>query len=183
MRRLLLAAAILFAPALASHAQAPTLPSADSVLSQAKSTAAAEHKSILLTFSASWCGPCHLFERFLEDPAIKPIMDKAFVIASLDVQEHRNDERHANSPGGEALMATLGGAESGVPFITMLDPAGKPIVDSLRPDKGGKSNIGYPAIPVEIDWFMHMLQQAAPTLTPADRATIKQWLDDHMPHR
>jgi thiol-disulfide isomerase/thioredoxin len=180
MRRLLLAAFILCSPAFPSLAQTPTLPSAETVLAHAKSTAAAEHKNILLTFSASWCGPCHLFERFLEDPAIHPIMDKAFVLAALDVQEH--DDRHANSPGGETLMASLGGAESGIPFIAMLTPTGKPIVDSLRPDNGGKSNIGYPAIPVEIDWFMHMLQLAAPSLTPADRATVKQWLDARMSH-
>jgi thiol-disulfide isomerase/thioredoxin len=182
MRRLLLAAFILCSPVLALHAQAPTLLSADTVLAQAKSTAAAEHKNILLTFSASWCGPCHLFEHFLEDPTIKPIMDKAFVFAALDVEERPNDRRHTNSPGGEELMASLGGAQSGIPFITMLNPAGRPIVDSLRPDHRSKSNIGYPAVPVEIDWFMHMLQLAAPDLTPADRATIKQWLDDHAPH-
>jgi hypothetical protein len=79
-------------------------------------------------------------------------------------------------------MASLGGAESGIPFLVALTPAGKPIVDSLRPDNGGKSNIGYPAIPVEIDWFMHMLEVAAPALTPTDRATVKQWLDAHMIH-
>jgi hypothetical protein len=30
---------------------------------------------------------------------------------------------------------------------------------------------------------MHMLQLAAPTLTPADRATVKQWLDARMIQR
>jgi thiol-disulfide isomerase/thioredoxin len=174
-------AALLFFFALALRAQVPTVPAADSVLAQAKSTAAAEHKNILLTFSASWCGPCHLFQHFLEDPAIEPIMEKSFVIATLDVQEH--DGRHANSPGGEELMAALGGAGSGIPFLTMLTPGGKPIVDSLHPDRGGKSNIGYPDLPVEIDWFMQMLDRAAPSLTPADRATIKRWLDSHSTHR
>ena len=164
--------------ALSAHSQAPALPTADTVLAQAKTTASAEHKNILLTFSASWCCPCHLFEAFLKDPAIHPIMAKAFVITSLDVEERPNDPRHANSPGGEALMTSLGGGNS-VPFIAMLSPDGQPIVDSLRPDKGGKSNIGYPAIPVEIDWFMQMLRKAAPTLIPADTATIKQWLDAH----
>ncbi len=178
MRRLLLAAAILLVPSLTLHAQ--SLPSAETVLAHAKSTAAAEHKNILLTFSASWCGPCHMFEHFLEDPAISPIMQKAFVLAALDVQER--SPSHPENPGGETLMASLGGAESGIPFLVALTPAGKPIVDSLRPDHGSKSNIGYPAIPVEIDWFMHMLEVAAPALTPADRATVKQWLDAHMSH-
>jgi hypothetical protein len=176
----LIALALLATAAIAT-AQAPVLPSAHDVMAQAESRAAAEHKNILLTFSASWCGPCKMFERFLQDPVIHPIMDKAFVMDRLDVGEHPSDTKHADSPGGEALRTALGGQDAGYPYIVMLDPAGKPIADSFLPNKprDGSGNIGYPALPVEVDWFMQMLQKAAPSLTAQDRATIHTWLTAH----
>jgi hypothetical protein len=150
-------------------------------MSQAEAQAAAQHKNILLSFSASWCGPCHMFEHFVADPAIAPIMNKASGLTTLDVGEHPTDTRHHDTPGAVALRANLGGDTAGYPYLIMLDPTGKPIVNSLRPDPKtpGGNNIGYPAIPVEIDWFMHMLQKAAPQLTPQDTATIHTWLTAH----
>lgn len=169
---------LLSTPLIAQTAPEPT---ADQILSQARSTAAAEHKNILLAFSASWCGPCHMFEHFVADPTIAPIMNKAFVLERLDVGEHPTDTKHHDTPGAVDLRAHLGGATAGYPYLIMLDPAGHPIVNSLRPDPKmpAGNNIGYPAIPVEIDWFMHMLQKAAPTLTPQDTATIHAWLTAH----
>ena len=168
-------------PYLFATTDAPTaisLPSADEVMAQAKTKAAAEHKNILLVFSASWCGPCHLFEAFLRDPATGTIMDKNFVTARLDVGERPGDKRHSDSPGAEAFRSSLHGADAGYPFIVMLDSTGKVIVNSYRPAKGsGKGeNIGYPALPVQIDWFMKMLQQAAPALSSQETKTIQSWL-------
>jgi hypothetical protein len=62
----------------------------------------------------------------------------------------------------------------------MLDPAGKPIVNSFCPaslkcDPAGE-NIGYPATPPEIAWFMQMLRQAAPALLPKEADTLQTWL-------
>jgi thiol:disulfide interchange protein len=170
--------AALLATAAIAGAQAPALPPAHDVLAKAQARAAAEHKNILLTFSASWCGPCKMFDHFLVDPEIHPIMDKAFVMDRLDVGEHPNDTKHSDSPGGETLMATLGGKDVGYPFIIMLNPTGKPIVDSLRTSKPD-SNVGYPALPIEVDWFMQMLQKAAPTLSPQETSTIRNWLTAH----
>jgi thiol-disulfide isomerase/thioredoxin len=174
--RTALAATALLIPTFA-HAQA----TADQIFSQAKATAAAQHKNILLVFSASWCGPCHMFEHFLTDPANKPILNKAFVIETLDVGEQPTDTKHHDTPGAVALRASLGGATAGYPYLIMLDPAGHPIINSLRPDPKmpGGNNIGYPAVPVEVAWFMQMLQKSAPALTPQDTATLHAWLTAH----
>jgi thiol-disulfide isomerase/thioredoxin len=174
--RTALAAAALFLP-ITLHAE----PTANDILSQARATAGAQHKNVLLIFSASWCGPCHMFARFLDDPAIAPIMNKAFVITTLDVGEQPTDTKHHDTPGAVALRASLGGDTAGYPYLIMLTPTGHPIINSLRPDPSAPAggNIGYPAVPAEIDWFLQMLQKSAPTLTPQDTATIHTWLTAH----
>jgi thiol-disulfide isomerase/thioredoxin len=174
--RITLVAAALILPTIL-HAE----PTANDILSGARATATAQHKNILLVFSASWCGPCHMFARFLDDPTIAPIMNKAFVITTLDVGEQPTDTKHHDTPGAVALRAQLGGGTAGYPYLIMLTPAGHPIINSLRPDPTAPAggNIGYPAVPAEIDWFMQMLQKSAPTLTPQDTATLHNWLTAH----
>jgi thiol-disulfide isomerase/thioredoxin len=156
-------------------------PTADQILSQSRATAAAQHKNILLIFGASWCGPCHMFQHFLDDPTIAPIMNKAFVITTLDADELTTDTKHHDTPGAVDLRAKLGGGAVGIPYLVMLTPAGHPIINSLRPDPKAPAggNIGYPAVPAEVDWFMQMLQKSAPTLTPQDTAAIHAWLTAH----
>jgi hypothetical protein len=50
-----------------------------------------------------------------------------------------------------------------------LDAQGGLIVTSKH--KG--ANIGYPAEPAGIDWFMQMVKRAAPGITEEDRKTIE----------
>jgi len=154
--------------------------SADEVMARAKNQAAAEHKNILLMFGASWCVNCRLFDKFLADPAIHPIMDKAFVFVDMNTGESPNDKRHTNLPGGEKLQASLGGKGAGWPYIVMLDPNGKRLADSTRPaDRGHGGNIGYPSAPYEIDWFVEMMKTAEPSLSAQDITTLRDWLTAH----
>ena len=122
-----------------------------------------------------------MFEAFLKDPKTGPIMDKYFVDARLDVGEHPNDPHHSNSPGAEALRASLKGADAGYPFLVMLDAQGHPIVNSFCPSgcTPPGENIGYPATPGEIAWFMKMLHQAAPAISAPEAKTVEAWLDQH----
>jgi hypothetical protein len=179
--RIALAIALLAAPALAQSASADAGVTADEVMTRVESKAAAEHKNILLMFGASWCGNCHLFDKFLADPKMHPIMDKLFVFVDLATGEQSGDKRHANIPGGQKLQASLGGRDAGYPYIVMLDSGGNLLADSVAPrgNHGSGGNIGYPDSPSEIAWFMEMLKKGAPTLSTEERASIRDWLKSH----
>jgi hypothetical protein len=154
---------------------------AQQILTQAESQAASEHKNLLLVFSASWCVPCHMFESFLTDRKAGPIISGHFVVARFDVGERKDDKKHADTPGAVDLRASLKGADAGYPFLVMADAGGQPIVNSFCPSgcKPAGENIGYPATPGEIDWFMQMLRQSAPSISAKDTKTIRAWLDAH----
>lgn len=123
-----------------------------------------------------------MYERYLDDSHMKPILDKAFVVQRIDVGERASDPKHADTPGGDWLRAELGAkGEPGFPFIVMTDPNGKPIVNSYVDDKPDE-NVGYPVLPQEVDWYMEMLKRAAPTLTPAELAETRTWLKTHSLH-
>src|SRR6266496_6096305 len=124
-------------------------PSADQVLSPAKSKAVSEHKAIFLHFGASWCGWCKRLDAFLERADIKPVFEKYFVPVKLVVQE--NDKNKAlEHAGADAWFKKVGGPE-GLPFSAFLDSKGTMIVNSKRPSNTAPAggNIGYPAKPEE----------------------------------
>ena len=177
MRRILPMAALQFLLCFSAHA-AQQPPSAEEVMATAKSEAVAEHKPIFLVFGASWCPPCRQMEVFMGDQKIRPILEKYFVIATLHVLEQRGKHPELNSPGSEKLLGDYGGESMGVPFIVFADDHGQLIINSNRPvkSKPAGENVGYPALPVEIDWFMTMLKKTVPTLPKADADTIENWL-------
>jgi thiol-disulfide isomerase/thioredoxin len=147
-----------------SYAEAPTV---DQVLVSAKEKAAAEHKAIFVHFGASWCGWCRRLDAFLERPDIKPVFEKYFIPVKLVVQENDKNKALENA-GADALLKKVGGP-SGLPFSAFLDAKGVMIVNSKRDGQ----NIGYPAQPAEIDFFVQMMKKAAPTMSPDDLKTIE----------
>ncbi len=177
MRRILPLFALALFICFSAHA-AQQRQSAEQVLASAESAAVAQHKPIFLVFGASWCPPCRQMEVFVENPKIRPILEKYFVLANLNVLEQRGKHPELNNPGSEKLLADYGGESMGVPFIVFLDAQGPLLMNSIRPvsRKSKGENIGYPALPVEIDWFMAMLRKTIPPLTKADADTIEMWL-------
>lgn len=142
-------------------------PTAEQVLAEAKTKATDEHKTIFLHFGASWRIWCRRLEAFLDRPDIKPVFEKYFVPVKLVVQENAKNKALEN-PGADALLTQLGGP-SGLPYCAFLDAQGALIVNSKRDGQ----NIGYPAQPVEIDYFAEMMKKAAPNMAESDRKQIE----------
>jgi len=71
----------------------------------------------------------------MEDPKIRPILERYFVIATLHVLEQRGKHPELNIPGSEKLLGDYGGESMGVPFIVFADEQGQRIVNSNRPIK------------------------------------------------
>ncbi len=166
MKKLLLAIALLTISSATLLAEPP--PSSDKVMAEVKQKAAAENKTIFVHFGASWCIWCKRLDAFLDRPDIKPVFEKYFVPVKLDVQEH-DDKKNLENPGADKLMAKLDGTKGGLPYFAFLTVSGEPIANSMN----NGDNVGYPAEPGEIDYFLRIIKKAAPQMTDADIHTIE----------
>ena len=148
-------------------------PGADNLIAEARTKATAEKKSIYVHFGASWCGWCKRLDAFLERADIKPVFEKYFVPVKLVVQENDKNKALENA-GADAWLKKVGGPE-GLPFSAFLDNKGKLIVNSKLSSNAGPAggNIGYPAGPEEIDWFLTMMKRAAPKIAEDDLKVIE----------
>ncbi len=139
-----------------TQTKAKPLP-ANVVLSGAYSKAAKEHKKVLLIFHASWCGWCRKMEASLNDATVKPLIDKNYVTAYLDVLENIKDKSLENA-GAVDSLTHYDGKDSGLPFWTVLDKNRNVLAKSE--DKLG-GNIGCPASEAEVRAFIQILKQTS----------------------
>jgi len=160
--------AIFLVLSLMTSASLAETPSAEQVLTAAKTKAAAEQKAIFVHFGASWCGWCKKLDAYLVQPDVKPVFEKYFVPVKLVMGEHP-PQKDLENAGADDLAKKLGGP--GFPFHAFLDAQGALIVNSNR--EPGRQNIGYPAEPDEVDWFLQMIKKAAPKITDADLKALE----------
>ena len=106
-------------------------------------------------------------------PDAGPVLARHFVVINLTVRE-RDDKTHLEHPGGNALMDSWDGADAGLPFYVFLDRTGSKVADSNAMPDG--TNIGFPALPEEIDAFLDLMARAAPALSSAERDILDNYL-------
>ena len=138
-------------------------PSAESLLATAVKQAKAEGKNVFVEFGASWCGPCLQLEKFLEAPAVKPIVSNAFVVVRLTVLERGSKEK-LNNPGAEDLLRKWNNNETGIPFYLVLDQTGQPI-----PNASG-IGFGRPGVSTG-SAIVSLFERTGARITPADTRT------------
>lgn len=130
---------------------------AELVLKKALTEAQAKNKNVFLIFHASWCKWCHVMEKNMNLPETKPIFEKKFVTAYVDVQE-MGDKKKLENPGGEELMTQYKGKDAGLPFWLVLNPQGEVIVDSFN---NKNENLGCPSTAEEVDMFASKLKKSS----------------------
>lgn len=118
------AAALLFATlAAASPAIAAPAPAASKEktawrtdLTAALADATLQNKTVLLRFTANWCGPCRVMDaRVWPDPTVQAALDKKFISVKSDVDEEASQ-----------VLAQKYGIR-GVPTLLLLDGKGTEI--------------------------------------------------------
>jgi hypothetical protein len=133
------------------RSQVPQPPDAHELLAAALDRAQQENKRVLIQETATWCGPCHLLSRFLEDHRV---WEKDYVSVKMD---HR-------WTGARELMAELrGDADGGIPWFAILDASGAILATSN--DLHTTRNIGYPSETSGQAHFKSMLQGTRQRLT------------------
>jgi hypothetical protein len=117
------------------------------------SSAKQNNKKLFLVFGWEGCGWCRRLDKYHNDPKVKNILNRYFMISYIDIYKSTN---------GQDLFKKYG--KDGTPSWTVFDSQGKIIVDSDL----GKGNIGYPATEDELNSYIIAIKKAVPNLSQSD---------------
>src|SRR5262245_40287093 len=135
---------------------------AEATLSSTKARAKQEGKHVFLLFVAPECDWCDCFDRYHDDPEVRRLVDKYFVLARVAVKA---------TPGGEPTYLAHGGTR-GAPAFTPRDHH----CAFLASSGYAGNNIGFPANEEEVNRYIECLKTACPKLTDEDVAVLRRKL-------
>jgi thiol-disulfide isomerase/thioredoxin len=141
----------------------PTAPAAETLLTAALRTAAAENKVVFIVFGASWCPPCRELDAFLDSPGASKVLSRHYVLLHLTIWEN-NDKSVLNNPGAEELFEKWGGRGGGIPFVAFTDTTGRTIASG---------HLDAPGKPAEGRKLITLFDRTAPHMSAEDRAALR----------
>lgn len=136
---------------------------AEAVVADALAGASAEHKRVLLTFGAPWCGWCHRLERYLARPEVAKALADDFIVRKVDIDRMTH---------GRDVIGRYRKVDGGIPWYVVLDADGK----ALGTADADFGNIGYPFEPNEIDAFIKLFESQG-VLEPAQLDALRKGLE------
>lgn len=144
------------------YSYAQSVPSATEVWKAAEQEAAAENKNVFIIFHASWCVWCHRMDSAMNEPALKPLFEKNYVIRHLTVDES-DKFKHLENSGADAFRKKYGGEGQGIPYWLIFNSKGELLQDSRLEGADGKAgnNVGCPARPEEVAYFIEVLNKTS----------------------
>lgn len=133
----------------ASHAEKKAIydPHADAKadIAAAVERAAKENKHVLIQWGANWCGWCHkLHDFFAQDREAKALLDAGYITVLVDTDTNK------------ALLEEMAVKPQGIPYLTVLDGAGKKLVDQ----ETGALETGSRHAPEKVNPFLKKWQPA-----------------------
>ena len=158
-------------------AQETVLP-ASKIMDEAYAQASKENKKVMVIFHASWCGWCKRMDSIMNMPETKAFFTNNFVIRHLVVLEVEK-KKNLENPGAAEMMKKYNGAGTGIPYWLIFNAKGKLLADSRMPGtdkktgKKIKANVGCPAQPDEVDYFISLLKKTT-SLKEAELAVIAE---------
>lgn len=97
---------------------------ANQEIAGAVQSATKSHKRILLVFGGNWCFDCHVLDEAFRSPEIAPTLNKAFLVAHIDI-----GQMDKNLDIAKKYDIPL---DRGVPAIAVLDSDGKLLFSQKR---------------------------------------------------
>jgi thioredoxin-like negative regulator of GroEL len=89
---------------------------AEADIQAALAAARSGHREVLVDFGADWCPDCRVLHKLLEDPQVRPVLDRGYRVVAVDVGEF---DRNLDVAGRYVNLKT-----SGIPALVVLAPDG-----------------------------------------------------------
>lgn len=129
---------------------------ANAVLAAGLAEADASGRTVMVHFTAPWCGWCRRLEAWMAQPRVHEILARHLVDVRIDTDR--------DTGGDELFKKHTQGRSTGIPWCAFVAADGSMLATTDGPD----GNVGFPSSDEEIAAFRDILTAAAPRITEAE---------------